>query len=504
MNDAVSSDVAASAIEGMLPPHDDEAEKVVLSAVMLDPSALPKIQDFLRHDMFFSEAHRRIFEAAAEIRRRKEPVDVTTVHGWLLARGTKRENRLAQVGGAGYLAEILETSPEVANVRAHAVLVHDAWRRREVIKACLSVAANGYAGVGDVQAWCDTAVRTLGTIGMQNPVRPVETNEQTYARILADACLEPGAEGDSGAAALTGFPTGFYAIDRILGGVRKGGKTTIAATTGVGKTAIALQIAVKLAKDGLGVFFFSTELKRIELLRRAVACEAGLDATRIRDRKLTPSEKVRLADATARLEHLPLRIDQTARITIEEIAGATRAMAEEMPYRHRVNLGVVIVDYIQRLEPSRHKQHQDKHLQVEHATRSLKILAQELDIVAIELAQQKDPPPGKKPQRPTLSPCCICDSSQIQKESDDLIFLHADDDPKHTPQQTVTAIVAKQRAGGKGDVVMTFQRDQYRFIDPNTPNPMASPSRQYLDTKPDPEPPPGHFDNDYHPLTEGL
>lgn len=496
MSAAVSSDVGAAEVEGIVPPHDDAAEKVVLSAVMLDPSALPKIQDFLRHDMFFSEAHRRIFEAATEVRRAKDPVDITTVHGWLHARGTKRENRLMQVGGAGYLSEILDASPMVSNVRAHAVLVHDMWRRREIIKACQTVVANGYVGPGDVQAWCDAAVRTLGTLGMQNPVRPVETNEQTLARILADACMEPGDIDTTGPTTpMTGYPTGLFGIDRILGGVRKGGKTTIAATTGVGKTAIAIQVAVKLAKDGVGVFFLSTELKRMELLRRAVACEAGLDATRIRDRKLTPSEKVRLAEATTRLENLPLRIDETARITIEEVAGATKAMAEEMPYRHGVSLGVVVVDYIQRLEPSRHLQHKEKHEQVGHATRSLKILAQDLDLAVIELAQAKDPPAGKRPEKPKASNG-ISDSSQVAKESDDVIFLWADEDPKLNPRQSVLAIIAKQRSGAKGEVPLMFQRDQYRFEDANTPDLMASPSRQYLDRLP--EPPQGRFDDYDH------
>jgi replicative DNA helicase len=249
-------------------------------------------------------------------------------------------------------------------------------------------------------------------------------------------------------------------------------------------------------------------MKRVEILRRAVACEAGLDATRIRDRLLSPTEKIRLKEATARLEHLPLRIDETPRITIEEVAAATRAMAEEMPYRHGVPLGMIVVDYIQRLEPSRHLQQRDKHEQHAHATRSLKILAQELDIIALELAQQKDPPPGKKPTRPTLTPCCIAESGQIQKESDDVIFIHPEDDPKHTPVQTVTLIVAKQRAGAKGDVPMTFQRDQYRLIDHNAPDPTANPSRQYLDPHPEraAEPPqrPLYGDDGESYFTEGL
>lgn len=504
-----SAEVANAAIAGLLPPYDFDAEAAVLSAVTLDPSAMPKVIDFLRAEHFYPEAHRRIFEACVDLYRTKIPIDISNVHSWLLARGTGRENRLAQVGGTGYLTEMLLASPVVANVRSHAVMVHDAWRRRKVILACQRIVAEGYVGPGAVQPWCEAATRTLGEIRMQNPVRPIETSEQALSRILAHAFAVPTADGPGVAAVpLTGYPTRIYGIDRILGGVANGKKTTIAALTGVGKTAAAIQLAVEVSKQGVGVLFFSLELKREELLRRALACEAEISAIRIRDRQLTPSEKIRLANAGERLKRLPLRIDETARITIEEIAASSRSMAEEMLYAHGVPLGMVVVDYIQRVEPSRHLQQRDKHEQIGHATKGLKILAQEMDVAVLELAQGKESNPNRKPEKPRAQ-SGIADSTQIAKESDDVIFLWAEDDPKDDPRQSVLGIVAKQRAGAKGEVALMFQRDQYRFIDPNTPNLMASPSRQYVDLRPEPdsipEPPPGRFDDaPSNPLTEGL
>lgn len=482
---------AAADVEGLLPPYDFDAEASVLSAVALDVSAMPKIEDFMRHEMFYPEPHRRIFEACVDLRRTKTPIDVTQIHGWLKARG-----RLEQVGGTGYLTEVIAASPVVANVRAHAVLVHDAWRRRQIIKACQDIVAKGYAGAGEVQPWCEAATRTLGAIGMQNPVRPIESNDQTLSRILADACEMPGPDAGP-STPMTGFPTRIFGLDRILGGLRKGGKTTIAASTGVGKTSMAIQVAVELAKQGVGVLFFSTEMKREEILRRALAAEAQISAVRIRDRKLSPAEKLTLAAAKERLGKLPLRIDETARITIEEVAAASKSMAEEMPYFHGVRLGALFLDYAQRVEPSRHMATREKHDQIGHSTRSYKILAQELDVVAVELAQAKEPDPRAKVQKPRAQNC-VADSSQIAKESDDVIVLVAEDDPQDDPRQSVRAYVVKQRAGAKGEVALMFRRDQYRFVDPNVPNAMACPSRQYVDPRPDPEPPQGRFDDDNH------
>lgn len=469
--------VQTSSTDGLEPPTDREAEAAVLSAIIVDTTALPKVIDFLRPEHFGSEANARIFDACGDLFRRKSPIDTQTVASWLKARG-----RLAQVGGIEYIAELIGASPTYGNVRAHAVAVHDAWRRRRVIFACQKIAGNGYTGVSDVQAWCDSAVRTIGTIGAQNPVRPVETNEQTLTRLLQESCSEAVEDGGA-VSAMTGYPTGIHGLDRIIGGLRKGAKTTIAATTGVGKTALAMQLAIELAHRGVGVLFFSMELKREELLRRALAHEAKVSGERMKTRRLSPANKIALAQAAGRLKTLPWRIDETPHPTIEEIAAATKAMAEQMMLVEHVPLGMVVVDYIQRTAPSRHLMQRDVHEQVTHATRSFKILCQELDCIGLELAQAKDAIPGRKPEKPKAS-SGIAESSKISKESDDVIFLWPEDDPHDDPRQSVVAIVAKQRAGRKGEVPLMFRRDMYRFIDPNTPTAFPNPSRQYVDDDP--------------------
>ena len=465
------------------PPADLDAEASVLSAVILDREAMPKVIDFLRDEHFYSEAHRRMFEASIALFRAKQPLDAQTVASWLHAR-----KRLAQVGGAGYIAHVLETSPVVANVRAHAVAVHDMWRRRQLMAACDRLSIRSGGEVGDVQALLDEATKTVAMIGAQSPVRPIESNEQALERILADA-FSTEDTGPASTTRMSGFPTGLHGLDRILGGLRKSAKTTIAASTGVGKTALAMQLAVQVARQGVGVLFFSTELKREELLRRALANVSNVSSDRIRSRRLNDRHRNAMREANAVLKTLPWRIDETPRLTIEEVCAATKAAREEMLLVDRVPLGMVVLDYIQRIEPSRHMMNREKHEQLGHASRSFKQLCQELDIVGLELAQSKDAPPGRKPEKPKASNG-IADSSQIAKESDDVIFLVSEGAlAPNDPRQGIEAWIAKNRAGQKNvGVSLLFTGDLYRFNDPNTPSASSNPSRQYVDQTPEPPP----------------
>jgi replicative DNA helicase len=474
--------VSKSATEGTLVPFSDiHAEGSVISAVLLDPEGLSKIVDFLLPEHFFSEAHRRIFEAARELFFAKDPIDSQTAASWLKARG-----RLGQVGGIPYIMSILDSTPAPANVRAHAVAIHDAWRRRSVMQTCEQVVIQSATNVADVQSWCEGLVASFGKISLANPIRPVETNGEALERVLRDA-LGTGvvaADGDEDLPPLTGFPIGLFGLDRILGGLRKSAKTTLVARTGIGKTAMAIQVSVALAKQGVGVLFFSKELKRAELMRRALLQESGVSVTRIKERRLTKSDREALLEANERLKNLPLLIDDTPRLTIEQLSAVSKATKETILHQYRVPLGMIVDDYVQRCEPSRHLLNKDKHEQIGHHSKNFKILCQELDVVGLELAQQKDATPGRKPEKPKGGEQ-ICDSSQIGKEADDIVYLLPDDSAPSSgpddPRAYIEAWIPKNRAGKKNvGVSLLFRGDTYRFTDPNTPNAMAVPSRQYV------------------------
>jgi replicative DNA helicase len=460
-------------------PHAPDAEASVAVASVLSAAALDSIADFLRPDHFFLDPNRRIYEACLDLRAEKTPVDPVSVVEWLRGR-----DRLRQIGGAGGFLEIMNSNSVIGNVRAHATAIHDAWRRRKMVHFCEKVAGEGRIGVGDVQGWLDGATRELAALTNDNPARPIESNEQTLKRLIGELFDIP----DPGAAAtgsvVTGFPTGIYGLDRLLGGLHKGAKTTIAGTTGAGKTTVGCQFAFHLANGKAGVGIFSTEVKRDELLMRQLSSESRIPFRRIRDRRLSSADRFNLMEAKDRIDALPVRIDETPRINADEIATKTKKLSEEMRLLYGVPLIAIVVDYIQRLEPPRHMLSKDKHEQIAYNTRRLKLLAQEMDIAVIELAQAKALERGKKQEKPHASNC-IADSSAVAKEADNVIVLAAENEgTEEDPRIEVTTYVVKQRSGAKGHVTLEMRGDIYTFRDPNAPTGGAD--RQYVDDRPEP------------------
>lgn len=500
---------------------DLDAEAAVLSAVILDPAALPRVIDFLQSEHFCSEAHRQIFKAATELFSAKEPIDAQTVASHLRAR-----NRLAQVGGIPGIASILDSAPVVRNVRAYGVYVHDMWRRRQVILACQRFALRAMEDSPSVQGFIDGIVADFGKLGNQNPSKPIESLEATLTRLVQRAMNppDPKAAPDPLAVPMRGFPIGLPGVDRLLGGLRVAAKTTIVALTGVGKTAFMLQAAASLAKQEVGVLLFSTEITREECGYRLLAQESGVPARKIQSGELTPGQRNAVLAAEKVLAQLPLVIDETAKLSIEQVAAITKAEAEKMLYTHRVRLGLVGFDYAQRSEASRSKTQKDRHEQIGHFSKGFKQLMQELKLAGLELAQAKPRKPGTKKSRPNAN-TDIAGSGEIAKEADEVIFLEAENEPtEYDPRVEITAWIGKNRAGpkAKDGVSLEYRGDLYRFRDINAPNTHSDPSRQYVDTSPEPaekppiviedarevpEPPRGFFDDfdhDTNPLTEGL
>lgn len=480
-------------------PQAPDAEASVVVASVLSPKALEKIVDFLFPEHFFLEPNRRVYEACVDLRSQKKPIDEVIVVEWL-----RERDRLRQVGSEREFYAFLDSRAIVANVRTHALAIHDAWRRRKMVHLCERIAGAGRVGVDGVQEWLDGAMRSFAAIANDNPSHPVESNEQTLKRLVNEAFAIPDPGRTASGSVVAGFPTGIFGLDRILGGLHKGAKTTIAGTTGAGKTTMGGQIAFHLGARDAGVVFFSTEMKREALLMRQLAASSGVPLNRIRGHRMNAADRHEVLEASKRINALPVRIDETARLTADEIAARTKKMAEEMRLLLGVPLVCVVVDYIQRLEPPRHLLGKERHEQIAYSTKRLKLLAQELDLAVVELAQAKPLERGKKQDKPHASNC-VAESSTIAKEADNLVVLVAENEgTEDDPRTEVTTYIVKQRDGAKGHLTLELRGDIYTFRDVNAPmSGGADPSRQYID--PTPEPPPGRFDDDdSNPLTDGL
>lgn len=406
------SELYANAPPGTLPPHDLDAEAAVLSALLLNASAqLPRVRDFLRPEMFYSEAHRRVYEAMVEIALADStaPIDVVIVGEWL-----KKHDRIAQVGGMGFLTDLLGAAPAVANVVAYARIVHDRYRERRAIWTCQKIAARGYLGVPDTQAFLDRASRAIAEIAQSSIDAEMESNATILSSILTSASERAAAERD-GTAIQLDYPTGIPCVDAEWGGLHDTDLSTVIARPGAGKTTLGLQIAIRTARTGIAVHMFCQDMDARDLLTRALGHIAVIDWQRIKHGKLRPEEWPRVAEASDELARLPIRIERMRGMHVEAIRARVVAHGEKLA-RRKVSLKVVIVDYLQQLKPAPHLAHATKAQYLEHALVELKALADGTRISVLGLAQQKRPDRGKEV-------LLASDCSQIEKEPDNVWFL---------------------------------------------------------------------------------
>ena len=461
-------------IEGRVPPHDLEAEAAVLSACMLDPSAMDKITD-LKPEYFYSEAHRRIFEACFELKQAGQPVDVLQVQSWLKDRG-----RLAQVGGAGYLTEILDAAPVVANVAAYGRTIHEKFRIRALILACQRVSAQGYVDYGEPQAFIDGAEQAIYNIARTSAKQSVEklldVMKKAFKR-LNDA-MERGNQ-------ITGVPTGFVRYDSKTAGLHEGDLTIVAARPGMGKTSFVLNVAANIAAPkgrelagdpnqrwedaGVGVVVFSLEMPREQLANRMVCAEARVDVSKMRTGHLGPQDWSKLTQAASFLGNLPIWIDDSPGLSIIELRAKVRRLQSEYDTRDEEGrkvkkIGAVIIDYLQLMKGRDGVQSREQ--EISEISRGLKGLAKELEVPVIALSQlnRAVETRSEKSKRPLISD--LRESGAIEQDADNIVFIYRDDyyNREDSAEPNVAElIIAKQRNGPTGTAKVRFDRQWTRF-----------------------------------------
>lgn len=455
----VAADQSGAHEVAILPPHDLDAEAAVLSAVLLDTSALSRIEDFLRPEQFYSEAHRRIYEAACGVKAAGAAVDVTTVGAWL-----KEHGRIGQIGGAAYLSEILDSTPAPANVRDHATIVFERWRVRTAIQTCDRASAYGY-GVADAQAYIDSVATRLLELSRMQPGAKAESNFEVLARLIRQ--IRDGMSDDAGDRDKRGIQTGIKGFDDLTLGLFAGHKTTIVAPPRVGKTALALQIAINVVKQGIAVGFWSTEMDREEMGIRQISHLARVDSMRIAQSfqrpTLSADEWNRITVALSKWKDFEpsLHIFDDQSPTVDDICAQAKALAERSVATDGKPLGLIVVDYVQRLPAAASVKREGPYAQHKYATEKLKWLARELRVPVLELAQSKnsevDKGKGARP-RPKLGDAAEC--YQIERSADRVIHLWR---PRETDGSKVTAVFVKVRGGKEGEVELDFKGEFSRF-----------------------------------------
>jgi len=464
-----------SVVEARVPPHDLDAEAAVLSAVMVDPLALDKVNEFLRPEHFYSEAHRRIYEAATELSSQGRPVDVIQIASWLRDR-----DRLAQVGGMAYLTEVLNAAPAVVNVVSYGRTIHEKWRVRQLILACQRVAAQGYAGYGEAKEFIDSAEQAVYDIARtqdSTSVQPLrDVMRETFQRITK--ATERGAR-------IIGIPTGFDRYDRMTSGLHDGELTIVAARPGMGKTSLVLNMAVNVAspqqlesandpnerwtEPGQGVVVFSLEMPREQIVNRMLCAEARVDVSRVRTGMLTPSDWTKLTQAASHLANLHIWVDDSAALSILELRSKVRRLKSEFDAvdpktgERTQRLGLVVVDYLQLMRGRENAASREQ--EISEISRGLKQLAKELSLPVIALSQlnRAVETRGEKSKRPQLSD--LRESGAIEQDADNICFIYRDEYyNKETADRSVAElIIAKQRNGPTDTVKVKFDAQYTRF-----------------------------------------
>lgn len=445
--------------EGRTPPHDLEAEAAVLSAVVLDETALDKVEDILRPEHFYSEAHRRIYEAAQALRAAGSPVDMVQAMTWLRDR-----DRLAQVGGAAYLTEVVNAAPAVANVRAYAETVVDKAMARRVISVCQTFTAVGYSDYGSAMEYVGNLARDVNEIAMAGDTAATSS---TIGVIIADNVRAAAAAADKGTGVL-GLPTGFDRYDRLTSGLHDGELTVVAARPGMGKTSLVLQMAITVAggEDADGhpnaVGFFSLEMPRAQIGMRSLCCQGKVDVARFRAGMLNDTDWSRLQNAASALNGRALTVDDQGGISLVQLrAKARRMMSEAILAGQRLRL--LVIDYLQLMGGSGKEQNREQ--EISEISRGLKALAKELGLPIIALSQlnRAVETRGEKNKRPILSD--LRESGAIEQDADNVCFIYRDDYyNKDSPDRNLAELIlAKQRNGPNDTVKVRFDGQYTRF-----------------------------------------
>jgi replicative DNA helicase len=423
-----------------------DAERAVLGAVLLDPAQLPAVAEVLPPgggSWFSDERHRLIYDALLTLFERHDPIDLCTVTDVLVRRG-----QLDKVGGSVYVAELTEAAVTTANTAHHAGLVRDKALLRTVINIASQLSASAYAQE-DVQTIVGQAHQAL--VAVANAQSTAAFTRMDVMVRGAIAAMERAQDHEP-----VGIPSGFHELDHYLQGFQPADLIIVAARPGMGKTSLALQFAVAAARHPpcLPVAVFSLEMSQAQLAMRLVCAEARLDSQRVRRGFLAGPEVSRFMDGAGRLHDLPILVDDTPAVSVMELRARTRRVQMDG------GLGMVVIDYLQLLQPGRRRDNRTQ--EVTEISRDLKILAKELHVPVIALAQLNRAVEQRGDKIPVLSD--LRESGAIEQDADVILFIYRPDvaDPEN-PDQAARLIVAKQRNGPLGEVRLAFQKAYARF-----------------------------------------
>ena len=422
-------------------PFSIEAEKSVLGSMMLSREAVDLAAETLGEDDFYLAQHRRIFSAMAAIQKKNGVVDVVT-----LMEELDRLGQTENVGGIEYITELSLFTPASANVQYYIKIVEERSIMRRLMFAGSEITKDASEGKKEIEAMLDDAERRIFNISMRknaDTLLPIQaTVHESYSRI-GEMMLLKGS--------ITGVPTGFADLDKLTSGMQKSDLVIVAGRPSMGKTALALNIASNAALRGnKTVVIFSLEMSREQLVIRLMSSEALVDMQALRRGETGEDELIRLAETLLPLSDAKIFIDDTANISVAEIRSKCRRL------KARSGLDMVVIDYLQLMKT---KKGGDNRVQeISELTRSLKILARELDVPILLLSQLSRAAHKVKPTMAHLR-----ESGSIEQDADIVMLIYRAAVYEETDDNTAEIILAKHRNGPTGTVELIWRGEYTRF-----------------------------------------
>jgi len=446
----MNNDFSKNELPDKLPPQSIEAERSLLGCLMLDKNAILKVVDFLGPKDFYKEAHQEIYQVIQDLFEKREPIDLLSVSTRL-----KEKNKLEEMGGNASLTELINSVPTASHVLNYAKIVQRKRILRDMIQASYEIGQMGYDETEDVDILLDQAEKRIFSIAQKSLTQnfvPIKAElEEAFERI-DNLSKHKGIP--------RGIPTGFADLDNILAGLQKSDLIILASRPSLGKSALALDIARHCAAhEKIPVGIFSLEMSKDQAVDRLIAAQAGIDLWRLRTGRLSDrgedNDFSKIQRALDILSQASIFIDDSASCNILQM----RAMARRLQADR--GLGLVIVDYLQLMEPRNTNTSMVQ--QMTEVSRSLKALAKELTVPVLALSQLSRAVEQRSPQIPRLSD--LRETGAIEQDADVVLFIYREDKYREASARKNIAdiIIAKHRNGPVGKVELYFDEQRVSF-----------------------------------------
>lgn len=433
---------------GKIPPNDIEAEQAVLGSLLTDKDAVISAIEILKPEDFYREDNKAIYGAILSLYNRAEPIDIITLKAELVSIG-----KFDVVGGLEYLANLPDMAPTSANIDKYIKIVEEKSMLRTLIQTANQIISLGYDPMQEVENIMDEAEKRIFNV-MQ------KRNQKGYASIK-DILVDTFAGLErlyNQKQHITGVPTGFSDLDYKTAGLHESDLILIAARPAMGKSAFALNLATNAAlKANVPVAIFSLEMSKEQMVNRILCSEAMVDSNKIRTGKIDDEDWMKLAGALGPLSEAGIYIDDTPGISVMEIRAKCRKLKLEK------NIGLVVIDYLQLVQASSSRRGGSREQEISEISRSLKILAKEINVPVIALSQLSRAPEQRPDHRPMLSD--LRESGAIEQDADIVMFLYRDDyyNEESEKKNIAEVIIAKHRSGSTGTVELLWLGNYTKF-----------------------------------------